>query len=300
MGIQGEVVAEVDVPLEQHDDQLTVNQLTPAIGAEISGINLGSELGETTISEIRRLLVKHKILVFREQDISPRDQVAFARCFGDLEIHPVFRHHPDCPELAILGGDARSGRENIFHTDVTFREKPSMGSILRCVECPPCGGDTIWVNMAAAYQGLPEHIKSEIAHLEAVHDLAPNFLDRADPSEIPKLRASFPPIYHPVVRTHPESGERILFVNEGFVTHLANYLQSPFFMTMSEFRTSERALLDYLFSVSKRPEYQVRLRWRKNTVVFWDNRATQHYAVQDYAPAPRQMLRATIIGDRPY
>jgi len=280
---------------------ISASRITPTIGAEVEGVDLRSDLSTSEIAKIRALLVEHKVLIFRDQDITPAQHVRLAARFGPLEVHPIFKNHPEHPELVILGGgDAKSGKENIFHTDITWREKPSMGSILRCIECPDVGGDTIWTNMAAAYEGLPEFVKEQITGLRATHDILPGFMDRADPAQHEKLRNDFPTQSHPVVRIHPESGEKILFVNEGFVTHINNFAKSTRFNGMTELKMAERQMLDYLFQVAKYPEYQVRVRWRPNTIAFWDNRATQHYAVQDYYPAPRTMMRATIIGDKPF
>nr|WP_233272810.1 TauD/TfdA family dioxygenase [Paraburkholderia acidisoli] len=279
---------------------MSAQPITPSIGAEVSGVRLGAGLDDHDIAALRALLVRHKVLVFRDQDIAPADHVAFARRFGPLEIHPVFPHHADHPELVLLGGDgSHPARENIYHSDVSWREIPSLGSILRCVECPPSGGDTLWVNMALAYEGLPAAIREAIDNLHAVHDMLPGFIDRIAVEKRCAIRAEFPPVVHPVVRVHPESGEKILYVNEGFTTHLLNFTESVAFRGMPEFATGARALLDYLFDQARRPEYQMRLRWQKNTVVFWDNRATQHYAIQDYFPAVRRMMRATITGERP-
>ncbi|HSW17743.1 MAG TPA: TauD/TfdA family dioxygenase [Ramlibacter sp.] len=280
--------------------RVSVKRITPTIGAQVHGVHLGDLHDDAQIAAIRQLLLEHKVLVFRDQEITPAQHVAFASRFGELEIHPVFAHHADHPELVLLGGNAKSGRENIFHSDVTWRATPSMGSILRCVECPEAGGDTIWVNMAAAYEALPAYIKEQIQDLLAVHDILPSFMERAAPADVDRIRAEFPPQAHPVVRTHPETGEKLLFVNEGFVTHIANFVRSPRFNVMTEFKTAERQLLDYLFAVAKYPEYQMRLHWEPNTVVFWDNRCTQHYAIQDYHPAPRRMMRATVVGDAPF
>ena len=279
---------------------IEVEPITPSIGAEVSGVKLGDALSDDGIARLRVLLVRHKVLVFRDQDITPEQQVAFARRFGQLEVHPVFPHHPDLPELVLLGGDsANPARENIYHSDVSWRERPSMGSILRCIECPVAGGDTIWVNMALAYERLPAHIKSAIAGLHAVHDMLPGFIDRIPFEKRAQMRADFPPQTHPVVRLHPESGENILYVNEGFTTHLSNFIESDVFSGMPGFAVEARVLLDYLFNQARRPEYQMRVRWEKNMIVFWDNRATQHYAIQDYFPAVRRMMRATIIGETP-
>ncbi|WP_078198532.1 TauD/TfdA family dioxygenase [Cupriavidus necator] len=278
---------------------INVSIMTPAIGAEVSGVDLSASLSDNDYAQLRALLLRHKLLVFRDQDIAPAQHVAFAKRFGELEIHPVFQHHSDFPELALLGGNKQSGRENLFHSDVTWRENPSMGSILRCVECPDNGGDTIWVNMALAYEELPEYVKQQLAGLIAVHDIMPTFIDRIPLERREKIRNENPPQMHPVVRVHPETGEKILFVNEGFTTHLANFIESPGFAHFSDLRDGGSSLLQFLCSRAKRPEYQVRLKWRPNTIAFWDNRATQHYAIQDYFPAIRRMMRATIIGTKP-
>ena len=244
--------------------------------------------------------MQHKVLVFRDQHITPAAHVALARRFGELEVHPVFPHHPDHPELVLLGGNADSkATENIYHSDVSWRATPSMASLLRCVECPPAGGDTIWVNMALAYENLPESLKPQLAVLEAVHDLMPAFGPRMTPEQREQNRRTFPPMVHPVVRTHPESGEQILYVNEAFTTHLANYAAAFEPRVGFDFKLAEMDLLRYLLRQATIPEYQMRLHWEPDTLVIWDNRSTQHYAIQDYFPAVRRMMRATVIGDRP-
>ncbi|SAK89276.1 taurine dioxygenase [Caballeronia calidae] len=277
-----------------------VEQATPAIGAFIGGIDLRAPLDEPTYLALRRALIRYKVLFFRDQDITPAAHVALARRFGKLEIHPVFAHHPDHPELVLFDkSDKKRGRENIYHSDVSWREVPSMGSILRCVECPSTGGDTIWANMALAYENLPGDVKARLDGLLAVHDMMPLFGAALPPEQRITLRAQNPAVTHPVVRTHPESGERILFVNEAFTTHFANYSEIAGFRFGFDLKLAEMDLLQYLFRQAAAPEYQVRLKWERNTIAFWDNRAAQHYAVQDYYPAVRRMMRATIIGDRP-
>lgn len=199
-------------------------RISPAIGVEVSGIDLRQPMSEEQTRELRQALVAHKVLVFREQNITPAQHVAFARCFGELELHPVFPHHPDHAELVLLGGNSKiPGTENVYHTDVSWRERPSMASVLRCVECPEVGGDTVWINMEQAYEQLPEARKQQIAGLYAVHDILPSFGARMTPAEQAQARGKYPPVVHPVVRTHPESGQKILYVNETFVTHFANF-----------------------------------------------------------------------------
>jgi len=277
-----------------------LDPITPTIGVEVSGIDLDRELDDPTVTALRRALVDHKVLVFRDQPVSAEAHVALACRFGELEVHPVFPHHPDHPELVLLGGNSDTpARENIFHSDVSWRETPSMASLLRCVECPAAGGDTIWVNMALAFENLPPDLKPKLAALQAVHDIMPAFGSRMTPDERDEVRRRYPPMTHPVVRTHPESGEQILYVNEGFTTHLANYAEAFEVRVGFDFKLAEMDLLGYLLRQAAIPEYQMRLQWRPDTLVIWDNRATQHYAVQDYFPAVRRMMRATVIGDRP-
>ncbi len=278
----------------------TVEPFSPTIGAEIGHIDLSQPLDDDLYTALREALLQYKVLVFRDQDITAAQQVALGRRFGELESHPVFPHHPDHPELVVLGGDnQQAARENIYHTDVSWRLLPSMGSILRCIECPAVGGDTIWVNMAAAYARLPQTIRESLDGLYAVHDLLPAFGTRMTAEEREARRTAFPPVVHPVVRTHPETGEKILYINEAFTTHFANYVEKNEIRFGFDFKLSEMDLLQYLFRQAQAPEYQMRLKWRPHTIAFWDNRATQHYAIQDYFPARRRMLRATIIGDKP-
>jgi taurine dioxygenase len=215
----------------------TLSLSTPVIGAEVDGIDLREPLDDATYVALRAALVKHKVLFFRDQDITPAQHVQLARRFGELEVHPVFPHHEDHPELVLLGGSQNEkARENIYHSDVSWREIPSMASMLRCIECPATGGDTIWINMAKAYENLPESVKERIAHLYAVHDIMPSFGSRMSQAERDANRVKFPAVSHPVVRTHPESGEKILYVNEGFTTHLANFLQAGIFRIGFDFR----------------------------------------------------------------
>lgn len=277
---------------------------TPAIGAFIDGIDLGKPLADETYLALRLALLKFKVLFFHDQDITPAQHVALGRRFGELEIHPKTstQHHPEHPELLVLDRhDKYRGLENLFHSDTSWRATPAMGSILRCVTCPDVGGDTIWVNTAAVYAALPDAVKQRIANLEAVHDAMPAFGRTLNPENYAVMRKELPPMVHPVVRTHPETAEKILFVNEGFTTHLANYGKETLleYQIGADFRPAEMDLLRYLYQRIAAPEYQVRLRWQANTIAFWDNRSTQHYAVQDYFPARRVMHRATIIGDRP-
>jgi taurine dioxygenase len=280
-----------------------VEPLTCAIGAEVSNVNLGAASRDPeTIAEIRALLLKHKVLFFRDQDFTRAEHVAFARHFGELEDHPVAGSDPDHPGLVRIykSPDTPNDRyENAWHTDATWREKPPFGCVLRCIECPDVGGDTMWVNMALAYERLPEHIKTQIAGLRARHSIEATFGAAMPIEKRHALKAQFPDAEHPVVRTHPETGEKVLFVN-AFTTHFTNFHTPENVRFGQDYSPGASQLLNYLISQALIPEYQVRWRWKNNSVAFWDNRATQHYAVMDYPPCHRKMERAGIIGDAPY
>lgn len=267
-------------------------RLTPlgvTIGAEIADLDLSADLDDALIAELRRALLEHKVLVVRDQTIDAAGQVAFARRFGDLEVHPFLPGSDEQPELVRLAKDqAVGGYENVWHSDVTWRECPSLGSILRAVEVPARGGDTLWADMACAYSGLDDETRARIDDLAAVHDFTLSFGQALSGAELDEARAKYPAVEHPVVRTHPETGERVLYVNSIFTSHIVG-------MDDDE----SEALLALLCSQATLAEYQFRLTWLPGTVAFWDNRSTQHYASSDYWPQPRLMERATIIGDRP-
>ena len=280
---------------------MQVHKMTCTIGAEVSGIHLGDAARSKDLAEeIRGLLLQHKVLFFRDQDITRAEHVGFARYFGELEDHPVAGSDPDHPGLVqIYRNDKRENYENTYHTDGQWRETPAMGCVLRCIECPPEGGDTIWVNMVEAYKNLPEHIKQQIADLRVKCSIEHGFGAIMPMEKRLELGRNNPPVEHPVVRTHPETGEKILYVC-GFATHFANY-HTPDNVRFGQDKTPGASmLLNYLISQAAIPEYQVRFRWKPGSVAMWDNRCTQHYAVQDYWPAPRKMERAAIIGDRPF
>jgi taurine dioxygenase len=266
-----------------------VNPLSPMIGAEIEGIDLRDDLDDATISDIRQTLARHRVIFFRDQDISAAQHIAFARRFGELEIHPATPKGQENPEILHIAHDANSrGRENQWHSDVTWREKPSLGSILRARAVPDVGGDTLFACMVAAYDGLSPAMKDWVCTLTAVHDIARVFAKRLGKT-VEEIHAQYPPMEHPVVRTHPETGERALYVNTGFTTHIKGLSQKE-----SDW------LLAHLFAQAAIPEYQCRFRWRPNSIAFWDNRASQHYAASDYFPAYRAMERVTIAGDKPF
>jgi taurine dioxygenase len=268
---------------------LDIRPLTPAIGAEILGIDLGSADIAARIPEIRAALLSHGVIFFREQDITTAQHIAFARAFGELEIHPATpKDQPNREVLRIEHGPKSRGQENAWHSDVTWREEPSLGSILLAREVPDCGGDTLFANMHLAYERLSDPMKAFCEGLTAVHDIARVFAKRLGkrPEE---LHDTYPPMRHPVIRTHPETGERAIYVNTAFTSHIEGLAESE-----------SRWLLDHLFATAKDAEIQCRFRWQAGSVAFWDNRVCQHFAASDYFPARRVMERVTIAGDKPF
>lgn len=274
--------------------RFAVSPLTPRIGAEIEGIDLRDDLPDETIADIRRALLTYKVIFFRDQDISQEQHIAFARRFGELEVHPITPKGQANPEIFYLKSvdypsaksDRRTGA-NLWHSDVTWREMPSLGSILRGRVIPETGGDTMFADMVAAYEGLSPAMKEWVCTLTAVHD--GSLFAALQGKSRESFWEQFPLQEHPVVRTHPETGERALYVNCSFTTHIKGLSKKE-----SDW------LLEHLYAQASIPEYQVRFRWRKNSIAFWDNRACQHYAVGDYAPAAREMERVTIVGDDPF
>jgi taurine dioxygenase len=267
--------------------------LSPTIGAEVTGIDLRAPVPAAVLGELRAALLEWKVLFFRDQDITTEQHIAFARLFGDLEVHPFAPQKPAYPEvLAITHNRERPGRENTWHSDVTWRLQPSLGSILRSLEIPDVGGDTLFADMYAAYEGLSDEVKAKIEGATAIHDFA-HFRkglrkQGKSEAEIEEYNKAYPPAEHPVVRTHPETGRKALYVNAAFTQHIVG-------MDPDE----SRSLLRHLYAQASIPEYQCRFRWSVNALAFWDNRASQHYAVSDYWPAVRRMERVTIVGDRP-
>lgn len=269
--------------------ELTIRRLTPAIGAEILDIDLaGSDIAER-VPAIRAALLQHRVIFFRDQHLTAEQHIAFARHFGELEVHPATPRDQPLPEiLRIAHGPDSRGRENSWHSDVTWRERPSLGSILRAVEVPEVGGDTLFANMHLAYTRLSPAMQRLCTGLTAVHDIARVFARRLGKSA-EELHERYPPMRHPVIRTHPETGDPAVYVNVAFTTHIEG---------MSE--KESRWLLDHLFATAADPEIQCRFRWRPGSIAFWDNRVCQHFAASDYFPARRVMERVTIAGDRPF
>lgn len=282
---------------------MKIERLTQHIGAELVGVNLAEAVtNDDLFGEIRAALLSHKVLFLRDQDISRADHVAFAERFGPLEDHPVAGSDPENPGLVRIYKDENSPPdfyENSWHADTTWREAPQMGAVLRCVTCPPVGGDTMWANMERAYQDLADHIKETIAPLKARNSIEASFGARMPDEKRLALKAQFPDAEHPVVRTHPETGAKSLYVC-GFTTHFTNYHTAANVRYGQDYAPGGANLLHYLIGRAQIPEYQVRWRWQPGSMAIWDNRCTQHYAVMDYPPCVRQMERAGIIGDKPF
>ncbi|MCY1443476.1 Alpha-ketoglutarate-dependent taurine dioxygenase [compost metagenome] len=207
--------------------------------------------------------------------------------------------HPGLVQIYKRPDQPNDRYENAWHTDATWREAPPMGCVLRCVECPPVGGDTLWANMVLAYENLPNDVKARIEDLRARHSIEASFGAAMPLDKRLALKAQFPDAEHPVVRTHPETGEQVLFVN-AFTTHFSNYHTPQRVRFGQDANPGAGDLLRYLISQAYLPEYQVRWRWKPNSVAIWDNRSTQHYAVMDYPPCHRKMERAGIIGSRTF
>ncbi|HRE42805.1 MAG TPA: TauD/TfdA family dioxygenase [Terricaulis sp.] len=276
--------------------EIIVAPISPVLGAEISGVDLRAPLSPEQVAAICAAWLKHKVLFFRDQDISHEDHVRFGRYFGALEGHPVTATVPGFPEILFI--EAADGMKvtdsvlpiarpaNKWHTDVTFREKPSTAGILRIRKQPPLGGDTIFADTALIYSDLPPDVKAKIENLDAEHDILRSYGYRVSAEKAAELSAKFPPQVHPVVRRHPETGERHLFVNHVFTGRI---------LGLEEKEAAD--LLAYLLDRVKAPEYQVRFRWSPNAIAFWDNRATQHYGVLDYWPHERIVERVTVAGE---
>jgi taurine dioxygenase len=276
--------------------KISITQLTPAIGAVIGNVDLSKRLDDEQIAEIRAALNKHQVIFFEDQHLTPVQHRDFAARFGALHTHPLYPGVETAPELFILDHHPGNPTDNdAWHTDVTFIETPPMASILYARQLPPTGGDTVWSSMRRAYETLSPTFREFLSQLDAVHDFGRGFPQNgvvakaAGSDKHAKAREEHPPVVHPVVRTHPETGEDGLFVNFGFTTRILGLS-----------RKESQAILKLIHEHIQTPEFLVRWRWTPNSIAFWDNRCTQHYAVNDYLPNRRVMHRATVLGDRPY
>jgi taurine dioxygenase len=264
------------------------------IGAEVRGVELRTRLSGEAFQAVADALVAYEVIVFRDQDITLQQQMAFGRRFGELSIHPFSPNLAANPEVIVLDYSAENppALTDCWHADETFRDAPPLGTILRARAVPAAGGDTLFASMTAAYRGLSERMKQYIHGLEALHDFKPFralFTDSAgDRRKLREIEERFPNPWHPVVRVHPASGRRILNVNPQFTLRIRD-------LNAEE----SDAILQFLFRQAHVPEYQLRVKWLPDTVVMWDNRAVQHYAAHDYYPERRTMERVTIAGEPP-
>lgn len=269
-----------------------VQPLTPALGAQINHIDLSLPLSNQDKEFITESLSKYKVLFFRKQNITPQQQVDFTANFGNLHIHPIFPSVPNHPELIVLDTQLNDLRDNaLWHSDVSFIKNPPFGAVLLARQVPEYGGDTLWANVEKAYEDLSSSLKTFLETLTATHEFAKSFptsrfgITDENFQKLEQTKQNNPPMTHPVIRNIPETGKKVLYVNEGFTTKINE-------LTDKE----SQLLLDYLFQHISKPEYTIRWHWQAGDVAFWDNRTTQHYAVYDYdKTVHRIMNRATIL-----
>ncbi|MFQ5971283.1 MAG: TauD/TfdA dioxygenase family protein [Alphaproteobacteria bacterium] len=280
-------------PAQKHTS-ITVRRVGVFLGAEVTGVDLSRPLTEATVEEIRQAHAEHEVLVFPDQKISSEDLKRFGRYFGELTVHPFSTSAEDNPELIVY--DNKEGNPpaptDIWHTDETFRECPPMGTVLCSKIVPGLGGDTAFASMTAIYEGLSDRMRRFLSGLEAVHDFKPFKALFPETEEgrrrLRQFEEKYPPVTHPVIRVHPITRKKALFVNPQFTLYIKGMEEEE-----------SRAILDLLFRKTLRNEYHYRHRWKPDMVVFWDNRSAQHSALHDYYPQRRLMERVTIAGDRP-
>lgn len=278
-------------------ESFVATPFTPNIGATLHGLDLSQPLSDLAQSELKAALARYEVIFFRDQVLTPVQQVAFTRSFGQVnEVKAFFPRVQSQPEIEIVESTAeRPGASNNWHADITWQANPPIGTSLYAQVIPASGGDTVWASMTTAYEALPADFKAYLETLSAMHTWEvtgwTEYLLRQDATgeQLQAARAKYPPVTHPVVRVHPVTGKKILYVNPTFTTHIHGL---P--------RTQSDALLAQLFGLITAPEVQARFRWQPHSLAVWDNRSTQHYAVMDYAPCHRKMERAGIVGTQPF
>ena len=273
-------------------ETISVEPLSPVIGAEISGVDLSRPLGNQMFAEIHDALMQHQVIFFRDQEMDWDQHKAFGRLFGELHIHPTAPAPEGHPEILTVHADETSERVagQGWHSDVSCDAEPPLGSILHIQQAPDVGGDTMFASAYAAYDALSEPMKAFLGTLKAKHEGRHRYLRRN--KRTGKMRDGedvYPEALHPVIRTHPVTGRKALFVNSVFTTRIEG---------LSD--TESRALLDFLCEHINTPEFRCHFKWRKNSVAFWDNRCVQHHAIWDYYPQVRHGYRVTVQGNRPF
>ena len=271
---------------------IDVIPVTPVIGAEVRGITLTPHIDDGDVAAVRAALLEHKVLFFRNQSLEPAALTTLATRFGEpTPAHPVEPAVEGHPEVLALDSE-EGARADVWHSDLTFQECPPLGAMLHAEVVPDVGGDTVWTDMAAAYDALSAPLRAFLDGLTATHSpfKAGDYFAARDAGGGDKAAATaaIKPVSHPVVRTHPETGRRSLFVNPLFTLKIDGLR-----------RAESDALLDLVQQVATRPDAMVRWRWRAGDLAFWDNRCTMHYALMDYGAARRNMLRVALEGDRP-
>lgn len=272
---------------------LHVEPLTPLIGAYVSGVDLAT-VDDRDAAQIKSAILKHLVLFFRDQDLSIEEHIRFGRHFGDLHHHPAsgdYLSHANLPpEILRIHADENTKRTagDKWHSDVSCDAEPPSVSILKLEVLPDQGGDTLFSNMYAAYDALSEPMKTMLGKLKATHDGGYNYRDRAAKAGKDVSHRTYPVHSHPVVRTHPETGRKCLYVNAAFTTHIDDIPEDE-----------SRAILDFLFSHVAKAMFQCRFRWQPNSIAMWDNRCAMHHAIWDYYPQVRSGRRVTVRGDKP-
>tara|TARA_Y100000766_G_scaffold141747_1_gene121918 strand:- start:273 stop:1103 length:831 start_codon:yes stop_codon:yes gene_type:complete len=274
--------------------RLNIKPLSGCIGAEIHGIDLTKPITHELYIQLRECLVEYEVIFFRDQAITPAQQHALASMFGPLQSHPAYQTVEGFPEISILESTAdKPTKIECWHSDMTFRQHPPLATVLRAQVVPDKGGDTLWASMTAAYRGLSKSMQDFLSTLTAVHDFSYGFKESlAEPGGQQRLAQALvdnPPVRHPVIRIHPESGKSVIFVNELFTRHIEGLS-----------RSESDALLAFIFEHIRTPEYSCRFAWQPDSIAIWDNRSTQHKPINDYFPAHRRLERITIDGDLPY
>ena len=269
-----------------------VEAITPVIGASISGISLNQDLKSDTVEKIYNALIKYQVIFFREQDLTPESHLQLAKRFGDIDPgHPVYPHVEGFQSIVLLKNDESSRPDtNDWHKDLTFKSNPPFASILHGVSVPKIGGDTLWASMSAVYDSLTDGWKEDLEGLEAIHDMGTFRNDFYKEGGINSVNSALKKVgsaVHKVIEKHPISGKKYLNVNQSFTRNIVNLSQG-----------ASDHILKFLFQLLARPEFQVRFHWQNDSVAIWDNRITQHYAVNDYLPNSRHMQRVTIINDK--